>query len=124
MQDPSDVVASVWESPWPVNVGAPVLSGTTSQKIDTHRARMDSRPEEAPMRRFVVPAFAIILAACQNSSDAGNADLSLVIAERLVLAVLVLAVLVLAVLVLDGRPDGRHSGGVFGRRVAWLPAPF
>ena len=37
------------------------------------------------MRRFVVPAFAIILAACQNSSDAGNADLSLVIAERLVL---------------------------------------
>ena len=37
------------------------------------------------MRRFFVPAFAIILAACQNSGNPDNADISLVIGEQLVL---------------------------------------
>lgn len=37
------------------------------------------------MRRFFVPAFAIILAACQNSGNSDNADISLVIGEQLVL---------------------------------------
>ncbi|MCH7548967.1 MAG: hypothetical protein IH969_05420 [Candidatus Krumholzibacteriota bacterium] len=37
------------------------------------------------MRRFFVPAFAIILAGCQNSGSPDNADISLVIGEQLVL---------------------------------------
>lgn len=37
------------------------------------------------MRRFFVPAVAIILAGCQNSGNPDNADISLVIGEQLVL---------------------------------------
>lgn len=37
------------------------------------------------MRRFFIPAFAIVLAGCQSSGNPDNADISLVIGEQLVL---------------------------------------